>query len=474
MLDFFEGVLQRPIDLIALVIAVTGVVAGVLFLVISPKLFLLTLKNLRRNKLRTILTSLATMALVFMVTLILAVVFFIDQQTTEKARDIKLLVTERWQAQSQLPLTHADYLDPASPKNILNNLTRKDEQGRTVPVVGPNDFMTWSFYGGAIDEKKTRESIVFFFCMNPDHIPTMMEDLENINPALIKKLKETPNGCLVGPERLEMLKQRVGGRIKVTSFNYKGIDLEFEIVGVLPQGRWVQSAIMNADYFNRKIDEYPRTAQGKGQKHPLDMKRLNLIWLRVPDRDSFNRVAAVIDKASGYGDSQSTNPDLQDVRVVFDPPVKVETFASGIGSFLDAYRDILWGVKWLLVPAILASMALVVSNAISISVRERRTEMAVMKVLGYRPGQILSSVLGESLLVGGVSGLLAAGLTAFLINGAVGGIKFPIGFFPAFLIPLQAIYWGMAMGFATAFFGSFLPAWKARGVKVSEVFAKVA
>ena len=59
--------------------------------------------------------------------------------------------------------------------------------------------------------------------------------------------------------------------------------------------------------------------------------------------------------------------------------------SSGIASFLDAYRDLLCGMRWLLVPAILVTMALVIANAISISVRERRMEMAVLKVLGFSP-----------------------------------------------------------------------------------------
>ena len=57
-------------------------------------------------------------------------------------------------------------------------------------------------------------------------------------------------------------------------------------------------------------------------------------------------------------------------------------------------------MRWLLVPAILVTMALVIANAISISVRERRTEMAVLKVLGFHPTQILLLVLGEALLIG--------------------------------------------------------------------------
>ena len=49
-------------------------------------------------------------------------------------------------------------------------------------------------------------------------------------------------------------------------------------------------------------------------------------------------------------------------------------------------------------------MSLVIANAISISVRERRTEMAVLKVLGFAL-QILRLVLGEALLLGVLSRL---------------------------------------------------------------------
>jgi putative ABC transport system permease protein len=132
-------------------------------------------------------------------------------------------------------------------------------------------------------------------------------------------------------------------------------------------------------------------------------------------------------------------------------------------------------MKWLMVPAILISMTLVISNAIAITVRERRTEMAVLKVLGFRPLQIQILVLGEALLVGGLSGLIATVGSIAIINWVYGGIPFPIAFFPAFRVPeLEAPFWGFAIGAGTGLLGSFLPAWTARSVKVSEVFAKVA
>jgi putative ABC transport system permease protein len=117
---------------------------------------------------------------------------------------------------------------------------------------------------------------------------------------------------------------------------------------------------------------------------------------------------------------------------------------------------------------------LVIANAISISVRERRLEMAVLKVLGFRPYQVLILVLGESLLLGAASGMIGAGLTYIGINWVLGGISFPIGFFARFLIPQAALWWRPTVGGLAGLLGSFLPAWSARGVKVAEVFSKVA
>ena len=80
------------------------------------------------------------------------------------------------------------------------------------------------------------------------------------------------------------------------------------------------------------------------------------------------------------------------------PAVKCETLSSGVASFIEPYKDLLFGVRWLLSPAILAALSLVIANAISISVRERRTEMAVLKVLGFTPLQLLLLVLSEAAL----------------------------------------------------------------------------
>jgi len=95
-------------------------------------------------------------------------------------------------------------------------------------------------------------------------------------------------------------------------------------------------------------------------------------------------------------------------------------------------------------------------------------------VLGFRPNQILFLVLGEALLIGGGAGLLSSTLTWGIINYGFGGLTFPIAFFSTFMIPSQAIVWGLVTGSVASLAGSIVPAWSARTVRVSEVFAKVA
>jgi putative ABC transport system permease protein len=413
------------------------------------KFLLLILKNVRRNLVLSSLTALGTMVLVLVITLVWSVLAFLDQATREKQRDLKAIVTERWQIPSQMPFSYASTLSEGA--------------AREAEDVRPLDSMTWSFYGGALDlRNRTLENVVFAFALEPRKLQTMMDDLDKLPASqsaeldqAVQRLEQNRQGLIVGQERLALLGKRIGDRIKLFGINYQGIDLELEIVGVFPPGRYDKSAAINRDYLLSALDQWPRTHNG--QKHPLAERCLNLVWLRVPDTTAFAQVVTQVESAPYYS----------------NPSVKCETAASGIAAFLDAYRDLLWGMRWLLVPAALVSLALVIANAISISVRQRRMELAVMKVLGFRPLQILILVLGESLLLGISAGFVSSGLTWYLVNNVFGGIPFPIAFFPTFMISDDALWWGPTIGGLAALAGSLSPAWSACSVKVSEVFAKV-
>jgi len=411
----------------------------------------LILRNLTRNPLRSALTALVTIVLVFVVTVVWSMLWLLDMVTAEKSQNFRAMVTERWAIPSRLPFSYADPLSRGAARNPGD--------------VQPLDSMTWQFYGGTLDPAKlTRQSIIFGIACDPEKLATMMDGLDDL-PAdqerqlheNIAKLKANRRGIIVGQSHLDATNKRIGERFKLTGIgNFKGIDLEFEIVGAFPAGRYDTLAAFNRDYLNNELDAY--AARHNGQKHPLAERSLNLVWLKVPDTAAFTRLAKQIEDAPEFS----------------NPAIKCETGASGIASFLESFRDLLWGVRWLLAPACLATILLVIANAISISVRERRLELAVLKVLGFRPHQLLILVLGESLLLGAGAGMISAGLTYMVVNWVLGGISFPIAFFDRFMIPPGALWWGPAVGGLAALLGSFLPAWSASSVKVADVFSKVA
>jgi putative ABC transport system permease protein len=438
-----------PVGLLLL----AGIVLGLYLVGANWRSLMFILKSLSRNKIRTALSVIATFFLVLVVTAVWTILYKLDQMTTEQSKDLKVMVTEKWQARSQMPLTYAKPLASGAAK-------RPDD-------VKPQDDMAWSFYLGSLDPGKlTPESIVFFFCMNPDKFPTMMDDVDQFTPAQradldrnIELMKRDKRKVIIGVKRLEAIHKKVGERFKLTCQNFKDVDLEFEVCGTLPEGRYANAGVMNIDYLQDALDQYAR--EHKGTAHPQADKVLMFEFLKTEDTASFQRLAEQI-TSSGLFTS---------------PPVKVETASSGVASFMDAYRDLLWAMRWLLAPAILVTISLVISNAISISVRERRAEMAVLKVLGFTPMRILFLVIGEAVLVGAVSGFASSGLAYWLINSdynPMGGIPFQIGWMQAFRIPIDALWWGPAVGGGAAFFGSILPALAARNVKVSEVFSKIA
>lgn len=445
---------------------------GILTLVnkiVNVKLIKLMLKNLQRNLLLSSLMYIATFVFVLVIVGMKSIVAFIDLVQTEREHDFKAIITERYQIPSQMPMKYdREIRDALMKENLLAN--RHD------------DVMTWGFYGGSIDpEKRTRESIVFFFVMEPEKVlakrgdtyTSMMvessdefskQDMADILEG-IQRMEKNKQGILIGPERLAMLvgktkltKQElralIGHRFKVTSFNYRGIDLECEVVGILPGGRFAQAGVMHRDYLLQAMDDYQRK---NGKPHELADKCLNLVWLRFPDKQSFERAAAIVNDTSRFS----------------SPPLKMETAASGVATFLDAYRDLITAMRWVSYFMVVI-MTLIFSVGIVIIVNGRRTEFAVMKVLGFQPRSIMLMILGESVLIGVVSGMLSAGLTLVLVNYGQGGIKFPIAFFPSFLIPWDALWWGPLAGGLSSFVGSVIPAWTARRVKAAEVFAKVA
>jgi putative ABC transport system permease protein len=420
----------------------------------GASLLLLLVRSLRRHRMRTRLTFVATFVLVFVVSGIWSVLYFLDHLLSEKGQSPRVVVTEKWQLSGlgQMPLSYASDLAVGAARNPGD--------------VKPTDSMTWQLYLGTTDPiNPSPDNTIPCIAMQPHKVLTMMDDIfaeiasdggaHRRKPEMRKQLEAgvgllsaNKRGIILGARRLAAIDKKVGEWIKLTGLLYRGIDLELQIVAVFPLGKYSDLGVINRDYFNDSFDDFARK---NGFKHPLAGRTLSMDWLQMPDQDACARVAEQLE-ASG---------------LFYDPPVKCQTISAEVVAILDAYADLIWGLRWLLSPAILGIMVLVMANSIGISVRERAPEIALLKVLGFQPREILILVLGEPMLIGALAGLISAAFSRVLVNEVLNQVvENPI------YIPLQAMWWCPAAGVLTSFAGSIGPAWSACRLKAAQVFSR--
>src|SRR5437016_3548734 len=150
------------------------------------KYFTFIFKSLSRNLVRTILASLATMVLVFVFTVIWSVLLMLDLMTTDRSKDLRALVTERYQLPSRMPIAYASAL--------ADGAARADHP----EDVKPDETASWQFYGGTQDPTKlTLEDFIFLIAMDPRKISVTFDDME-LDPGLIDKMLSNKRAVLVG------------------------------------------------------------------------------------------------------------------------------------------------------------------------------------------------------------------------------------------------------------------------------------
>ena len=86
----------------------------------------------------------------------------------------------------------------------------------------------------------------------------------------------------------------------------------------------------------------------------------------------------------------------------------VEGFAKQVGD--------IGAIMVAILVAVLFTMLLVAANTMAQSVRERTSEVGVLKTLGFSNGSILALVLGESVLIAVLGGAAGLGLAWLIVQ----------------------------------------------------------
>lgn len=144
-----------------------------------------------------------------------------------------------------------------------------------------------------------------------------------------------------------------------------------------------------------------------------------------------------------------------------------KAFQLGFVSMTEAIVVAIRVVSYLVIFIIMAVMA----NTMAMSSRERLSEYATMKALGFLPGRIGLLVLGESLLIAAIGGGLGVLLTfpvAARFGAAMGSL------FPVFNVSPQTVLLQGACAAAVGVVAAAVPAVKAGRVRIAEGLRAVA
>jgi len=138
----------------------------------------------------------------------------------------------------------------------------------------------------------------------------------------------------------------------------------------------------------------------------------------------------------------------------------VEGFATQVGD--------IGAIMVAISSVVLFMFGLVAASTMAQSVRERTSELAVLKTLGFPDGAILALVLAESMLIV----LVGGGLGLFLAWMFVQGGDPTGGLLPTFRLPTSDMLTGVALMFAMGVLAGVMPAVAAMRLRITDALRR--
>jgi len=270
-----------------------------------------------------------------------------------------------------------------------------------------------------------------------------------------------PEFVIPPDQKLSFLKERKGcvvGRKLAKRFGWKVGDT-IVLRGTIFPGNW--EFVLRAIYKGRDktIDEsqfffhwdYLNETMKKVQPRRADQVGFYIIGTSSPD------IAASTSKSVDSLFKNSFAETLTETEKAFQM------------SFIALSQTILTVIQLVSLVIIVIILA-VVANTMAMSVRERMSEYAVFKTLGFGGFYLSILILGESLLItaiGCATGIIATFPAADAFARAVGD------FFPIFNISSRTIYFDILAALIVGVIAAIFPIWRAVSVPIASGLGRV-
>jgi putative ABC transport system permease protein len=321
------------------------------------KYFHLIWKNVFRKKLRTMLTA-SSIVLVLVLIVILTSLLRAMQADPSGGRGANRLVVQ-----------HA---------TGLGNFLPLSQRQRIEQIPGVTAVSPELWFGGVYKDDKP-ENWIGQLSTDPDIYFDKIFDDAKIDPAVNEEWKKTRNGFVAGESIAKKFGWRKGDHI-ILKGTY--IPLNADLVYIGPYSAGDES---NLFFHNEYLNQ---------SDWVLANKVTGLYYLKVASAEDVPRVQVAIDKMFENSDAPTKTLTEKQFQLQFMEMMgNVKLLINGISLI------------------ILFAVTLIVANTVAMSARERVTEIAVMRTLGFGRGHILGFILSESVvmsLLGGILGVLLA------------------------------------------------------------------
>jgi putative ABC transport system permease protein len=262
-------------------------------------------------------------------------------------------------------------------------------------------------------------------------------------PEQFEAWRNDRQGAIVGRDIAERFGWKIGDKVPLTAPIWLpkggGTTWEFNIVGIYDGGDAVDKTQMFFRYDY--LDE--NRAQGKGE----------VGWYVVKISDP----AQAVDLSRTF-DEMFANSSAE---------TKTTTEKGFIEGFAKQIGDI-GSIMIAISSTVLFMFGLVAASTMAQSVRERTSELAVLKTLGFSGAAILTLVLAESLFIAFTGGLLGLGLAWLLVQGG----DPTNGMLPIFVLPPRDIVIGVGLMVMMGVLAGLMPAVAAMRLKITDALRR--
>jgi putative ABC transport system permease protein len=307
---------------------------------------------------------------------------------------------------------------------------------KTVP--GVRAVSHWTYFGGFY---QTAKDPIPAFATEVDGLFAIYKDIK-IKPEYIAAMRNTRNGALISDAIAKARGWKVGDRIPVgTSIWTKkdgGSTWDFDIVGTFDASAYGQGFpgfYLNYSYFDEA------SAFGHGVIH--------YYLVSITDPHQATEISRRIDALF----TNSANETL------------TQTESALAMQQLKQLGDINF-IANAIVGAVMFTLLFLTANTMMQSVRERTSELAVLKTLGFSDGKVLGLVLTEAMLL-----CLFAATIGLIVSTTVFKSPPMKALFGNFPLPNIVIVMGAGLALLLALASGLPPAWRARQLNIVDALA---